>query len=92
MRWMRWNDFDRSYDTFILHDTSSVTFGDSFPSRGSLLVGFFHAIHFATQENASLVQRARRVKKMCRWNFFSQSVEQALPARVPEGGPKALRD
>ena len=52
-------------------------------------LAFFHTISFTAQEKASLVQRARRVKKMCQWHIFSQSVEQALPARGP-GGAEGL--
>ena len=33
MRWMRWNRLGRNYDTSLLQDTSSVTFGDSLTSQ-----------------------------------------------------------
>ena len=53
---------------------------------------FEFAHHKTRCDIASLVQRARRVKKICLWHIFSQSVEQALLARGPEGGPKGRRD
>ena len=49
--------FRQKLRCYRLTATSSVTFGDSFPSRGSLLVGASHTISFTEQENASLVQR-----------------------------------